>query len=35
METKQHTSEQSTDHRRNQKEMEICIKTNENGNTIT
>ena len=32
MEAKQHTSEQATDHGINQKETEICIKTNENKN---
>ena len=29
MEAKQHASEQPTNHRRNQKEIKICIETNE------
>ena len=33
MEAKQHASEQPTNHRKNQKEIKICIETNETENT--
>ena len=35
METKHHTSEKPTNHRRNQEEIKIGIETNENENTTT
>ena len=35
MEAKQYTSEKPTNHRRNKKEIKICIETNENENMTT
>ena len=35
MEAEQHTAEQPTNHRRNQKSIKICLETNENENTTT
>ena len=35
MEAKQHTSEEATYKRKNQKRNQICIETNENENTTT
>ena len=35
METEQHAAELPTNHRRNQKEIKICIEMNENKNTAT
>ena len=35
METKHHTSEKPTNHRRNQEEIKIGIETNETENMIT
>ena len=35
MEAEEHAAEHPTNHRRNQKEIKICIETNENENTTT
>ena len=35
MEAKHHTSEKPTNHRRNKKEIKICIETNETENMTT
>ena len=35
MEAEQHAAEQPTNHRRNKKEIKICIEMNENENTTT
>ena len=35
MEAEQHAAEKPTNHRRDQKEIKICIETNENENTTT
>ena len=35
MEAEQHTSEKTINHKRNKKEIKICIETHENENTTT